>query len=172
VLKLRFLPNTTFFITLILAVGFRAHAQFGPVHVRMKFQPIDSLYRFSLQTAQVPDSTRPALMKIKCSFQSRLPELYWAVSNSGAILAFKDSTLEKTLFLEKRNVFPFLQLKSRTKYWMEITRSNGKDGYLAARIQNEHGTAVFDEVFLCLPQTDLRIQTIEIQPESWIFENK
>jgi len=168
----RFLPKPTFFLTLILLVGFQAGAQFGPVSVRTKFQSPDSLIRSCLQTDQVPDSTRSRLVKISCVFQSAQTELYWAVSNSGAILAFRDSLLKTPLFLEKRNVYPFIHLKSRSKYWLEVTRSNGKDGYLAARLLDESCKQVIDEVFLCLLQTDQRVQSMEVFPEPWISQNK
>ena len=168
VLKLRFLIKPTFFLTLILFIGIPVYAQFGPVGLKTKFQYPDSLFQISLQTTFVPDSTRLKLVKIKCGFQASDQGLYWAVSNSGAILAFSDSLLQNPLFLEKRNVYPFLQLRSRSKYWLEITRCNGKDGYLAARLMNDIKDVVIDEVFLCLLKTDQRILTIEVLPEGWI----
>jgi hypothetical protein len=167
-LKFRFLPNPTFFLTLILFIGKPACAQFGPVGVKTKFQHVDSVFQLSLQTTFVPDSTRLKLLKVKCVFQASGQKLYWAVSNSGAILAFSDSLLQKPLFLEKRNVYPFLHLRSRSKYWFEITRSNGKDGYLAARLLDDLKEVVIDEVFLCLLSTDQQIMTIEVFPEGWI----
>jgi hypothetical protein len=94
------------------------------------------------------------------------------VSNSGAVLAFSDSLLQNPLFLEKRNIYPFIQLRSRSKYWLEITRSNGKDGYLAARLLNELKTVVIDEVFLCLLKTDQRVLSIDVLPETWIKVKK
>ena len=153
-------------------MGGKAMAQFGPLSVKTKFQSPDSLYRYSLQTAQVPDSTRLNLMKVRCKFVGPYSEVYWAVSNAGAILAFRDSLLKMPLFLEKRNVYPFVQLNSKSRYWLEITRSNGKDGYLAARLLDDKSKEVIDEVFLCLSQTDLKIQAVDVIPASWIFHKK
>lgn len=170
VLKFRFLLNPTFFLTLILSCGLRAQAQFGPLRFKTKFQQPDSLFSYSLQTGQVPDSTRRSLMKIGCEFQSSYPTVFWALSNSGAILAFQDSLLENPLVLEKRNVYPFIHIRSWSKYRLEITKSNGKDGYLAVRLLNETGNLVLDEVFLCLLQTDLRVRMLNFVSESWIFK--
>jgi len=172
VLKFNFLLKPTFFLTLILFVGLTCQAQFGPISVKMKFQQPDSLYRISLQTVQVPDSTLHKLVKIGCGFQSSFPGFFWAISNSGAILAFKDSLLEKPLFLEKRNIFPFVSLKSRSDYWLETTRSNGNDGYLAARLFDRTLKVVVDEVFLCLSKTNLRIREMKVYSEPWMHEDK
>ena len=171
-LKFRFLLKATFFLTLILLFRIPALAQYGPLGVKTKFLHADSLYHIPLQTAFVPDSSLLKLMKIQCSFRDSGFRLFWAVSNSGAVLAFSDSLLQNPLFLEKRNIYPFIQLRSRSKYWLEITRSNGKDGYLAARLLNELKTVVIDEVFLCLLKTDQRVLSIDVLPETWIKVKK
>jgi len=163
----RILRVITFFLTSIIWQPIPSISQTGPIQYRYKFSEQTSLLTKYFSTLLLPDSTRQIRIKFKCDFSGKRSPVFLAVTNSSMILLFSDSSLSEPFLLEKRIYFPFRQLKSNSRYCIEVNPSTGKDGYLAIRLLHVDSKEILDEVFLCFPETDLVVPGLSMQSQIW-----
>ena len=161
-----------FFITLMLFGIFSGRGQTRPVAGKDRFGPTDSVLTVRFSTKSIPDSTILAGVHGICKLKDPKRRVYFTLTNSGAILAYSDSSLMIPIRLEKQSYFPFHQLKANQRYEFKVSGKIGKDGFLVCRLKSGSSEKILDEVFICTPWMDDVVQSVSLFPSTWIKEEK
>jgi hypothetical protein len=101
--------------------------QTGPLKFKSPFQ-VQQCDTIKLETnSYVPDSSIVSfsILHFKLSSVANRSDIFIAISNSGSILAFRDSSLHTPELLEKRSSFPFTRIKSGEQFKFIFTETPG-----------------------------------------------
>jgi len=129
-----------------------ACGQTGPLRFISPFKCRNCLDTAVIVTSNsIPDSMKVSLARLEFyeTANTSNRKIWLALGNSGGMLAFSDSLLNKPILLEKRNGISFHKPMRSSAYKLVYTSKIGHDSYFACRLISESGEFVLDEILLC-----------------------
>jgi hypothetical protein len=138
-----------------------ACGQTGPLRFISPFKCGNCLDTTDIVTSNsIPDSLKVSMARLEFCETGKTSngKIWLALGNSGGLLAFSDSLLNKPILLEKRNGTPFYKPMRSSAYKLVYTSKIGPDSYFACRLVSESGEFVLDEILLCMPNQNTQMK--------------